>query len=78
MALQNVHSVISGICEYALVYGRLDCTDIIKAIDFKIKILSWIFPSGSNLITSSFKSREISLTRVSEMLRNKKPERCEV
>lgn len=75
---KNAYSLISGVCEYALVYGRLDCTDIIKVIDFKIKILFWIFPSGSNLITSSFKSREISPARVSEMLRNKKPERREV
>lgn len=74
---KDVLCLISGLCECESVYGKMDSADVIKVIDLTIKILSWIFPSGSNLITSSFKSREISPARFREMLQNKKPERRE-
>lgn len=63
--------------EYATLQGKRDTADVIQVIDLTIKILSWTFSSGPNLITSVLMSREISPARARQIVRKVKPERSE-
>lgn len=60
----NVHSLISGICEYVIFHSKGDFADVTQFLDFEMGELSWITwvsPSlGPSAILWALKSRELS------------------
>ena len=45
-ALQNVHTLISGICEYVIFHDKGDFSDVVRIRDLKIERLSGIIQMG--------------------------------
>lgn len=57
-----VQALIPGTCEYVMLHGKKDFSDVFKVMDLKEINLDYL--GGTNLIISSLKSREFPLARV--------------
>lgn len=70
MYTTDVHTLISGTCEYVILQGRMDFADVIKVYRLEDGEVILVNPGGPNLITWVLKCEESFLAAVREKCDN--------